>query len=326
MNVKPSHTPELKPSNSEAQCRVVEGAAVELDGFMRKLYTQAQQSSWSIDDIAWGAAPDLNLVVPRREKLPRVPRFHPWANWDLDAWQEYDLAILRYTLSQSFYAEQLGLFSGVAVATRSDNWDLRMFAVSQAADEARHADVFRAYLDRLGGIGACGSPLREVIDTATSSLEWDKSQLLMSTVIEGMALGAYSMTQSLTADPVLKQILSLVLSDEARHVAFDIHILKNIHTGLSSAELQERSELVIWCLDKVNEMNDAALVSEEFGLDVREMRRMFSMSPERRSFDLQRFSHLRPLFARVGLLDANDSWLDSQLQLRGVEPRATDTA
>jgi hypothetical protein len=322
--VEPARSTDLEDLDSVGLGGLVEGGSIELDGFLRKLYAQAQQSSWSVDDVCWDEAPSVDLVVPRRAKCPRVPRFHPWADWDLDAWQEYDLAILRYTLSQSFYAEQLGVFIGANIATRSDNWDLRMFAVSQTADEARHADVFRMYLNRSGGVGACGSPLREVIDVVSASPEWDKSQLLMSTVIEGVALSAYSMTQTLTADPVLKQILSLILSDEARHVAFDIHVLKNVHNELSATELQERSELVIWCLDKINEMNDAALVSEEFGLDVREMRRMFSMSPERRSFDLQRFSHLRPLFARVGLLDANDGWLDQQLQLRGIEARSTD--
>jgi hypothetical protein len=324
--VESSPDRQLKDVGGAGLGGLMEGSSIETDGFLRRLYTQAQQSSWSVDDVCWDTATSTDLIVPRRAKCPRVPRFHPWANWDLDAWQEYDLAILRYTLSHSFYAEQLGVFIGSNIATRSDNWDLRMFAVSQTADEARHADVFRMYLDRLGGVGACGTPLREIIDVVTSSPEWDKSQLLMSTVIEGMALSAYSMTQSLTADPVLKQILSLILSDEARHVAFDIHVLTNVHSELSAAELQERSELVIWCLDKINEMNDAELVSEEFGLDAREMRRMFSMSPQRHNFNTQRSSHLRPLFSRVGLLDANDGWLSSQLKLRGIEPRSTDAA
>ena len=46
----------------------------------------------------------------------------------------------------------------------------------------------------------------------------------------------------MTEEPLLKQLLRYVMSDEARHVAFGVLSLKEYYAELSDAELRERQE------------------------------------------------------------------------------------
>ena len=42
----------------------------------------------------------------------------------------------------------------------------------------------------------------------------------MQIMVEGLALAAFGFMHQLSAEPLLKQLLRYVMSDEARHVAF----------------------------------------------------------------------------------------------------------
>ena len=44
----------------------------------------------------------------------------------------------------------------------------------------------------------------------------------MQIMVEGLALAAFGMAYQTTPDPLLKQLLRYVMSDEARHVAFGV--------------------------------------------------------------------------------------------------------
>ena len=44
----------------------------------------------------------------------------------------------------------------------------------------------------------------------------------MQIMVEGLALAAFGFMYQLTEEPLLKQLLRYVMSDEARHVAFGV--------------------------------------------------------------------------------------------------------
>ena len=46
----------------------------------------------------------------------------------------------------------------------------------------------------------------------------------------------------LTSEPLLKQLLRYVMSDEARHVAFGVLSLREVYAGMTDAEIMERQE------------------------------------------------------------------------------------
>ena len=64
----------------------------------------------------------------------------------------------------------------------------------------------------------------------------------MQVMVEGLALAAFGFQHQLTPEPLLKQLLRYVMSDEARHVAFGVLSLKEYYAELTDAELLDRQE------------------------------------------------------------------------------------
>jgi hypothetical protein len=72
---------------------------------------------------------------------------------------------------------------------------------------------------------------------------WDVKFLGMQILIEGLALGAFGMIRRLTPEPLLQDVLKLVITDEARHVHFGVVALERLYTKeLSDRERRERED------------------------------------------------------------------------------------
>ena len=54
----------------------------------------------------------------------------------------------------------------------------------------------------------------------------------MQIMVEGLALAAFGFLHMITTEPLLKELLRYVMSDEARHVAFGVLSLQEFYTGL----------------------------------------------------------------------------------------------
>jgi hypothetical protein len=68
----------------------------------------------------------------------------------------------------------------------------------------------------------------------------------MQIMIEGLALGAFGTLRQLTREPLLKQLLTYVITDEARHVHYGVVALQEATRGLSERERRERED---WCFE-----------------------------------------------------------------------------
>ena len=55
----------------------------------------------------------------------------------------------------------------------------------------------------------------------------------MQIMVEGLALAAFGFMHQMTTEPLLKQLLRYVMSDEARHVAFGVLVLKEYYAELT---------------------------------------------------------------------------------------------
>ena len=64
----------------------------------------------------------------------------------------------------------------------------------------------------------------------------------MQIMVEGLALAAFGFMHQMTTEPLLKQLLRYVMSDEARHVAFGVLSLQEYYAELDDAEIRERQE------------------------------------------------------------------------------------
>src|SRR5205085_10779239 len=80
-------------------------------------------------------------------------------------------------------------------------------------------------------------------------------------MVEGLALAAFGFMHMLTEEPLLKQLVRYVMSDEARHVAFGVLSLKEFYEGLSDAEMLERQE---FAFEAAVRMRDRFLQQEVF--------------------------------------------------------------
>jgi ribonucleotide reductase beta subunit family protein with ferritin-like domain len=125
--------------------------------------------------------------------------------------------------------------------------DGKLYGSTQVVDEGRHVEVFHRYLtEKLGKKYEINDNLYVVIDALMSDSRWDFKFLGMQIMVEGLALGSFGMIQQKTKEPLLKQMLKYVITDEARHVHFGVLALQEAVSGLSERERRERED---WCFE-----------------------------------------------------------------------------
>jgi hypothetical protein len=145
----------------------------------------------------------------------------------------------------------------------------------------------------------------------------------MQIMVEGLALAAFGFIHQLTTEPLLKQLLRYVMSDEARHVAFGVLSLQDYYQELSAAELRERQEFAFEAAVRMRDRFLQQEVWERMGLDVKTILPLVMASPERAGFQAMLFSKIVPNCKKLGLLDAgatngNPGWLRTKFTELGV--------
>src|SRR6185312_6174524 len=90
------------------------------------------------------------------------------------------------------------------------------------------------YLDeKLSSQYRINDNLKSLLDDILADSRWDITYLGMQIMVEGLALAAFGMMHQITNEPLLKQLLRYVMSDEARHVAFGVLSLQEFYQELS---------------------------------------------------------------------------------------------
>jgi hypothetical protein len=121
--------------------------------------------------------------------------------------------------------------------------DAKLYGSTQVVDEGRHVEVFHRYLTtKLEKKYDINDNLYVVIDALMTDSRWDMKFLGMQIMIEGLALGAFSMLQQLTGEPLLKKLLTYVIADEARHVHYGVLALQGYLRELSEKERRDRED------------------------------------------------------------------------------------
>lgn len=147
-------------------------------------------------------------------------------------------AELDWTLSQVLHGEQGALMLCSQLINVHREMDGKLFLASQAMDEARHIEAFTRYLDgrRIHNIDF---GLKFVVDAFLTSDNWRKQAIGMLVMVEGYALGTFAVLKETTADPLLHEVLRLVMRDEGRHVGFGLEAIRQSFDDLSEEERDE---------------------------------------------------------------------------------------
>jgi hypothetical protein len=104
---------------------------------------------------------------------------------------------------------------------------IQLLAV-QAADEARHVEVFTRRAELSGvPLGTSGAGGRASLQTLLDEPDFSLAAFLLSVLGEGTFLDLLSFLERHGPDPVTRRVAHLALADEARHVAFGLAHLEH---------------------------------------------------------------------------------------------------
>ncbi len=286
---------------------------------LAKLYEKGKAAQWNATtdlpwetDVDWDEMADLAANQNERFDVLRTDPESPLAGWGDKEWRQFAIESQAATLSQFLHGEQ-GALICTGLITATVPWiDAKYYAASQVADEARHVEVFGRYIEEKTSGGYPISPqLGGLLDTILSDGRWDITYLGMQIMVEGLALAAFGFMHMLTPEPLLKQLLRYVMSDEARHVAFGVLSLKEVYAGLDAAEIRQRQEFAFEAAVRLRDRFMVQDVWERLGVDPKVVVRYLTahQDPGRRMFQKMLFSKIVPNCKKLGLLDAGDGWL-----------------
>ena len=277
---------------------------------MRDLYTRAKEHQWNGDDLPWHI--DVDPENPEKPILPpefmdfealraRGIRLTPLEERRLNA------SVASWMLSQFLHGEQGALFAAAQVTEAVQFFDGKLYGSTQVIDEGRHVEVFHRYLDtKLNKLYQINDNLFVIIDALIQDSRWDVKFLGMQIMVEGLALGAFGTLYQMTNEPMLKQLLKMVIQDEARHVHYGVVALRDhFNNELSDAERRERED---WAFEVALLMRNRFLSFEvyeewfEHKLSRKEWAGFVTESPGFALFRQVMFKRLVPNLREIGLL------------------------
>jgi hypothetical protein len=292
-----------------------------------RLYEKAKTSMWNgTTDLPWEIEVDQEEVARNNAAANSTGLSQgmdlagtPFEKWGEKEFLQVAIESQNWTLSQFMHGEQGALICTARIVESVPWIDAKYYASTQVMDEARHVEVFAKYLnEKLSGHYPINAHLKMLLDDIIQDSRWDMTYLGMQIMVEGLALAAFGFIHQLTTEPLLKQLLRYVMSDEARHVAFGVLSLQDYYKELSTPELRERQEFAFEAAVRMRDRFLQQEVWERMGIPVKDAVQLVMQSPERLGFQSMLFSKIVPNCKKLGLLDAGDGWLRTKFTELGV--------
>ena len=236
------------------------------DNRIKRLYELGKELNWNAGtDIDW------SQPMPDRGDTP-PPIF--WDDYkpyqELSNEDKFKFLQHRgsWSLSQFLHGEQGALLVASQLVSCAPTFNAKLYAASQTFDEARHVEAFNKYIQtRQRMMYPIGNGLKSLLDKILTDPRWDLKFIGMQIIIEGLALAAFNVARQGTNDPVFKDMLYLIIRDEARHVTFGVNYLEEFIKTLSEEELEERAMFAYEACLVMRGRLMSADVYENFGWD-----------------------------------------------------------
>jgi len=208
-----------------------------------------------------------------------------------------------WSMSQFLHGEQGAVLVASQLTSCAPSFNAKLYAASQTFDEARHVEAFNKYIQtRTKLMYPVGNELKSILDKILTDERWDLKFIGMQIIIEGLALAAFQSSRDLTTDPVLKDMLGLIIRDEARHVTFGVNYLEEFISTLSEDEIEERAQFAYEACLLSRERLVSNDVFDHFGWDKEEARVFQQSSDITKMFQKLLFQRIVPNLSRIGLL------------------------
>ena len=272
---------------------------------IKKLYELGKTLNWNSDiHIDWAATPDWPDQPPRQLRtehpLQNYPRYQQLTDQQKIQYQKHSQA---WVISQFLHGEQGALLVASQLASCAPTFNAKLYAASQTFDEARHVEVFNRFIQTKVGMSyPISSSLKSILDKILTDPRWDLKFIGMQIIIEGLALAAFNTIKQSTQDPVLKQLIELVIRDEARHVTFGVNYLADFIQTLTDQEKAERAEFAYEACVISRERLMQIEVWQHWGFNVDEVKAIILKGGVLSQFQNNLFSRVLPNLKRIGLL------------------------
>jgi hypothetical protein len=223
---------------------------------LRTLYANALERQWiALRDLDWERDIDRDAFA-QTFSIGGVPiqatRF--WQELDPQLRWEVSRRSAAFMLSNFLHGEQGALMVAAQLVTAVPHIDAKFYAATQTLDEARHVEVFSAYVRKLDEVHEIAPGLKQLLDSVLTAEDWALKAVGMQVVTEGIALYSFRDMRNQTREPLLKELLTYVSRDEARHTAYGIKYLSDLVPKLS---LEERARIEDFAFEAARLLIDA---------------------------------------------------------------------
>ncbi|MET8808487.1 ferritin-like domain-containing protein [Streptomyces sp. NPDC004546] len=267
------------------------------------LYQKGKDKQWDGQQrIDWDLEVDPYDALGTPEEAMSLYGTRYW-----DKMTEKDKGELRrhyasWQFSQFLHGEQGAMICAARIVESVPDLDAKFYSATQTMDEARHAEIYGRFLhEKMGLVYPINDNLQSLLGDTLRDSRWDMPYLGMQVLIEGLALAAFGMIRDTTDKPLPKQILTYVMQDEARHVAFGRLALRDYYKQLTDAELREREEFVIEGCYLMRDRLRGVEVLENFGIPKAEAEELSERSEFLQLFRKLLFSRIVPCVKDIGL-------------------------
>ncbi|MFW5921003.1 MAG: ferritin-like domain-containing protein, partial [Polyangiales bacterium] len=213
------------------------------------LYEKGKKLGWNATELDWSTEVD----VEKRGHENEIENFFnhalkPPKTMTREDAVRYHMHSNAFMLSQFLHGEQGALVASAKIVETVPWAEAKFYAANQVADEARHVEVYHRYLtEKLGVSYGVHPSLKTLLDDITTDSRWDVTYLGMQIMVEGLALAAFGIMKMVMSDePLIQDITTRIMADEARHVGFGVLTLQKLYeTELSASEIREREDFII---------------------------------------------------------------------------------
>ena len=179
---------------------------------------------------------------------------------------------LLYSFSSILHGEQGALNLSASLCHVLLDQGAQEYAANQTREEARHVTAFAKYIKaRWGRPIQCSKVLQDLLVDIIASPEVYKKIIGMQMLVEGLAMGAFATFYQKLNDPLGRQLMQLVMTDEAFHHKFGKIWADRTIPKLSEAEHNIVEDWAAHCfqilLFNLVSPSEQTALYEEFGLD-----------------------------------------------------------
>jgi hypothetical protein len=272
------------------------------------LYEKGKLATWNASDLDWSVDVDLEKMMRDRLGAGSAELFNAMLNpprpLQPEESMEMQLNMNAWMLSQFLHGEQGALLATAKIVQAAPDEEAKWYAANQVADEARHVEVYHRYLtEKLGRSFEVNPHLQTLLAQIISDSRWDMTYLGMQIMVEGLALAAFGLMKiQMPDEPLIQDITTRIMGDEARHVAFGVLSLEHLYHEMDAAELREREDFIIEATYLMRDRLLMEQVYERMGWDVKEWVSWAQQTPFMTGFRQMLFSKIVPNLRRLGLL------------------------